>query len=157
MKVPLAAVVLCAAAWAQTPAITDGGVVNAATFQDGIAPGSIVSILGAYLANQMAAAHKVPWPTALDTVRSVTFNGVAGALEFVLPGRSTHRFLGASAAIPLARTASAVSRLSSVRLTRQHSGATHRGRCRSMRSQPVPIRPTRDRGRARTPLRWRRD
>lgn len=78
---------LAAAATAQPPAINTGGIVNAANYASGgVAPGSIVSIFGANLANQTASAAAVPLPTSLANVSSVTFNGVNAPLYFVSSG-----------------------------------------------------------------------
>jgi len=70
------------------PSVTSGGIVNAASFVPGqpVAPGSIVAIFGQQLAAQLAQADTVPWSTSLGNV-SVTFNGVAAALQFVSSGQ----------------------------------------------------------------------
>ncbi len=68
--------------------VTNGGVVNAASFVAGqaVAPGSIVAIFGSQLASQLAQADSVPLATSLAGV-SVTFNGVAAPLQFVSTGQ----------------------------------------------------------------------
>lgn len=73
---------------AQTTSISQGGIVNAASFVQGqtIAPGSLVAIFGNSLAPQLAAADSVPLATSLANV-SVTFNGIAAPLDFVSPGQ----------------------------------------------------------------------
>ncbi len=75
---------LSSLALAQTPSITAGGVVNAASFAAGqaIAAGSLVSIFGTNLAPSTQAAQSIPLPTSMNGV-SVTFNGVAAPLHFV--------------------------------------------------------------------------
>lgn len=84
----LAALALAAMALGQTPAVNPGGVVNAASYvAGGVAPGSIISIFGANLASRLAVAGSTPLATTLDTVSSVTFNGVPAALYFVSPGQ----------------------------------------------------------------------
>jgi uncharacterized protein (TIGR03437 family) len=85
-KVRLGAVVLllAALAHAQTPAVNAGGIVNTGSYAvGGVAPGSIVSIFGTNLANQLVSASNIPLPTALGNVQSVTFNGVPAGLYFV--------------------------------------------------------------------------
>jgi uncharacterized protein (TIGR03437 family) len=73
-----------AAAQAQTPVISDGGVANAASFERGagVVPGSMVSIFGTSLAAGLARLDSVPLSTTIANV-SVTFNGVAAPLQFV--------------------------------------------------------------------------
>jgi uncharacterized protein (TIGR03437 family) len=63
--------------------ISIGGIVNAASFQPGIAPGSIISIFGANLATATGAAS-IPLPTALGTT-SVLVNGKPAPLFYVSP------------------------------------------------------------------------
>lgn len=73
---------------AQTPAINDGGVVNAGSYSaDGVAPGSIVAIFGTNLASGLATANTIPLSTTLSDVTSVTFNGVAAPFYFVSTGQ----------------------------------------------------------------------
>ncbi len=77
------------------PAISEGGVVNAASFAAGqaVAPGSIASVFGAALAGSTASANGVPLPAALAgaslAVRS-TPSGPSQALPlfFVSPGQA---------------------------------------------------------------------
>lgn len=72
--------------YAQAPVVNAGGVINSASYASGgVAPGSIVSIFGINLAGQTVVAGSIPLPTALDTVRSVTFNGISAGLYFVSP------------------------------------------------------------------------
>jgi len=75
-------------AWAQTPAINHGGILNAASFAvgQGIAPGSVVAIFGSNLASGLAQADTVPLTTALANVK-VSFNGQDAPLFFVSPGQ----------------------------------------------------------------------
>ncbi len=68
------------------PAISPGGVVNAATFAAGapVAPGSIISIFGSNFATAPAQATFTPLPpTLLNT--SVTINAVSAPLYYVSP------------------------------------------------------------------------
>ena len=69
--------------------VSDGGIVNGASFAPGqpIAPGSIVSIFGSDLASGVAAASSVPLSTSLGDVASVTFNGIPAPLFFVSQGQ----------------------------------------------------------------------
>ena len=72
------------AAYAQTPVVSSGGVVNAASFAKGqaVTGGSLVSIFGTNLASSLATADSIPLSTSLGNV-SVTFNNVAAPLLFV--------------------------------------------------------------------------
>lgn len=73
-------------AHAQAPAVNAGGVVNAGNYSSqGVAPGSIVAIFGTNLASKVAITDTIPLSTMLDTVTSVTFNGVTAGLYFVGP------------------------------------------------------------------------
>ncbi|MEK7404692.1 MAG: IPT/TIG domain-containing protein [Acidobacteriota bacterium] len=80
---------LASALFAQTPAVTPGGVVNAASFAAGqpAAPGSLVSIFGSNLAGSLAQADTIPLSTSLSDVRSVTFNNIPAPLIFVSAGQ----------------------------------------------------------------------
>jgi len=75
-------------AFAQGPAITPGGVVNAASFVQGqpISAGSLVAIFGTSLAPSLAQASSVPLPTNLANV-TVTINGMNAPLDFVSSGQ----------------------------------------------------------------------
>src|ERR1700720_2483520 len=77
------------AAWAmlgQTPVVSTGGVVNAASFDAPVSPGSLVSIFGSNLASQTMPASTIPLPLSLAGV-SVSFNGIAAPLLFVSSGQ----------------------------------------------------------------------
>lgn len=78
------ALLCCAAAQAQTPVVSTGGVANAASLDPGagVAPGSMVAIYGTSLASGLARMDTVPLSTNIANV-SVTFNGVAAPLQFV--------------------------------------------------------------------------
>jgi uncharacterized protein (TIGR03437 family) len=73
-----------AIAIAQAPAVAPGGVLNAASFatNQGVAPGSLVSIFGSNLATSLAQADSIPLSTLLGSV-SVTFNNLRAPLLFV--------------------------------------------------------------------------
>ena len=75
---------LTSLAIAQSPAISDGGVVNSATRSPDqpLAPGSLVSIVGTGLAADIAQADSVPLSTSIANV-SVTFNKVPAPVQFV--------------------------------------------------------------------------
>jgi uncharacterized protein (TIGR03437 family) len=84
-KIVLAAAAVIAAQ-AQTPAVTAGGVSNAANGISPVTPGSLVSIYGTNLAGGLAQADSIPLATSLSNV-SVTFNGVPAPLLFVSTGQ----------------------------------------------------------------------
>ena len=93
MRISLfSAVVLGSAfsAFAQTPAVSAGGVVNGASFTAGqvVAPGSLISIFGSNLGSGTAQADTVPLSTTLGGV-SVSFNNVAAPLNLVVGGASS--------------------------------------------------------------------
>ncbi|HLY20517.1 MAG TPA: hypothetical protein VKR61_24990 [Bryobacteraceae bacterium] len=84
----LLALTLGTLAYAQSPAINAGGIVNTGNYATGgVAPGSIVSIFGTHLAEQVSVAGSIPLPTSLGNVTSVTFNGVKAGLYFVSSGQ----------------------------------------------------------------------
>ena len=67
--------------------VTPGGIVNAASFQAPVAPGSLISIFGSNLAATTLAASTAPYPTNLGGV-SVLVNGTLAAPLFaVSPGQ----------------------------------------------------------------------
>jgi uncharacterized protein (TIGR03437 family) len=71
---------------AQTPAITNGGIVNGASFAGGqpVAPGSLVAIFGSNLGSTLAIADSVPLGTSMQNV-SVTFNGTPARMYSIVP------------------------------------------------------------------------
>jgi uncharacterized protein (TIGR03437 family) len=87
MSVPLLLAV-AVAAHSQTPAVSAGGVLNAASFDKAtpVTPGSLVSIFGTNLASALAQADSIPLGTSLGNV-SVTFNGIPAPLLFVSAGQ----------------------------------------------------------------------
>ena len=67
--------------------VTPGGIVNAASYQAPVAPGSLISIFGTNLATSTQAALSAPYPTSLGGA-SVLVNGtVAAPLFAVSPGQ----------------------------------------------------------------------
>jgi len=80
---------LWCAAFAQTPAILNSGVVNAAGSGHStiIAPGSLISVFGTDLASGLSVSNSVPVSTTLGDVNSVTINGAAAPLVFVSSGQ----------------------------------------------------------------------
>jgi uncharacterized protein (TIGR03437 family) len=64
------------------PTITEGGVVNAASFVSGISPGSFASIFGVNLAGGQQASATLPLTTELNGVR-VLVNGLRGTPVYV--------------------------------------------------------------------------
>jgi len=82
----LGIVMLASLAYAQAPEVNAGGVVNNGSFApQGVAPGSIVAIFGTNLASKFAEGDTIPLSTGLDTINSVTFNGVTAGLYFAVP------------------------------------------------------------------------
>ena len=78
-----------AAAWsayAQTPTVAQGGVLNAANGISPVTPGSLVSIYGTNLAAGLAQADSIPLSPLLNNV-SVTLNGIPAPLQFVSSGQ----------------------------------------------------------------------
>jgi uncharacterized protein (TIGR03437 family) len=69
---------------APVPAVSSGGIVNAASGLASIAPGSLISIYGANLAAANLSAPSTPLPTSLNGT-SVIINAVAAPLVFVSP------------------------------------------------------------------------
>ncbi|HWB86671.1 MAG TPA: hypothetical protein VG675_21180 [Bryobacteraceae bacterium] len=78
---------LVSAAYAQSPVVASGGVVNGANYSSAVAPGSIAAVFGTDLASGLSAADTVPLSTTLGDVQSVTFNGVAAPMDFVSSGQ----------------------------------------------------------------------
>ena len=69
------------------PVVAAGGVVNAATFREGAAPGALVSIFGAGLTSgSTLAAASLPLPVTLAGT-SVTLNGAPLPLLYVSPSQ----------------------------------------------------------------------
>jgi len=82
----LACAMIVASARAQAPIVNSGGVVNDGNYSSqGVAPGSIIGIFGTNLSSKVAVGDTVPLSLTLDTVTSVTFNGVQAGLYFVGP------------------------------------------------------------------------
>ena len=75
-----------AAAAAQTPVISVGGIANGASFglapNNAVTPGSLISLFGTNLASVTASADSIPLSNTLGGV-SVTINGTAATLNFV--------------------------------------------------------------------------
>jgi uncharacterized protein (TIGR03437 family) len=71
-------------AFCQTPVVAPGGVLNAASFatNQGVAPGSLVSVFGTNLAGGLAQADSIPLSTSLGNV-TVMFNNIPAPLLFV--------------------------------------------------------------------------
>lgn len=67
--------------------VTPGGVVNAASFQAPVAPGSLISIFGTDLAATTLAATAAPYPTSLGGVSVVVNGSLAAPLFAVSPGQ----------------------------------------------------------------------
>jgi hypothetical protein len=92
---------LTAAAAANQPTITAGGVVSAGAFrQGGIAPGTWIEIFGSNLSTTTRAWESSDFdgadaPKSLDGV-TVTIGGKSAYVDFVSRAKSTHRFPTAS-------------------------------------------------------------
>jgi uncharacterized protein (TIGR03437 family) len=68
-----------------SPAVTSGGIVNAASYQPGpVAPGSLITLFGQNLAQTIATAPSYPLPTTLAG-SSLAINGVAAPLYYASP------------------------------------------------------------------------
>ena len=70
------------AAHAQTPSISQGGVLNAANGISPVAPGSLISIYGTSLAGSVAQSSTIPLSGSLNNV-GVTLNGIPAPLTYV--------------------------------------------------------------------------
>jgi uncharacterized protein (TIGR03437 family) len=68
------------------PAISNDGVVHAASYLPKLAPGGIATLFGTNLASETAQAGSLPLPRELGGVR-VLVNGVAAPLFYVSPGQ----------------------------------------------------------------------
>ena len=68
------------------PEINSGGVLNAASFEAAVAPGSLASLFGANLAPGSQIAVRLPLPTQMNAT-SVLVNGVPAPLLFAGPGQ----------------------------------------------------------------------
>jgi uncharacterized protein (TIGR03437 family) len=78
--------VISAAAYAQVPVISLGGVVNAASWAPVAAPSGIIAIFGTNLASVQQSASTVPLPLTIAG-SSVMINNVPAPLYFVSPGQ----------------------------------------------------------------------
>jgi uncharacterized protein (TIGR03437 family) len=81
MKGLLAVLILGSAAYAQTPSVAAGGILNAASFDktQPVTPGSLISIFGSNLAALTATADSIPLSTVLGNVK-VSINGTNAPL-----------------------------------------------------------------------------
>ncbi|MCH8268165.1 MAG: hypothetical protein IH846_11655 [Acidobacteria bacterium] len=71
------------------PQINPGGIVNGASFRPApapVSPGSIISIFGSNLADDLQLASDVPLPTTLGNT-SVSFNGIVAPLFAISDGQ----------------------------------------------------------------------
>jgi beta-glucosidase len=76
---------LSAAAQTTVPAISPGGLVNAASYTETVAPGSIAAVFGDFLLTAPAQALAVPLPTSLSDVY-MQFDGAQRAPLFYVSG-----------------------------------------------------------------------
>lgn len=106
VRVAACLIVACALAWGQ-PVVTEGGVLNGASFARGqaVSPGSLVSIFGSDLANGLAQADSIPLSTQIGGTR-VLFNDIPSPLFFVDAGQTNAQvpwgLLGGGGASPAA-------------------------------------------------------
>jgi uncharacterized protein (TIGR03437 family) len=70
------------------PAILSGGIGNAASYTQQVAPGSLLAIFGNHLALTTATAASVPLPLQLGGA-SITINGIAAPLFMASPDQLT--------------------------------------------------------------------
>lgn len=70
--------------WAQQPVIALGGIVNAASYNQPVVPGSIIAIFGTNLAGKVYSAAATPLPATLGST-SVSINGIVAPLFYVSP------------------------------------------------------------------------
>ena len=86
IRIVVLVVVASALAFAQ-PVVSEGGVINGASFAAGqpVAPGSLVSIFGSDLAAGLAQADSIPLATQMLDTR-VFFNGVPSPLLLLTAG-----------------------------------------------------------------------
>jgi len=85
MKGILVVLILSGVALAQTPTVSAGGVLNAASFDTSgapVAPGSLISIFGSSLSAGTATADSIPLSTNLGNV-TVSVNGIPTPLYYV--------------------------------------------------------------------------
>ena len=83
----LLVLLVSAAASLAQPTVSNGGVLNGASFDKsgvGVTPGSLVSIFGSNLASANAQASSIPLSVSLGNV-SVTFNGVSAPMLGTFP------------------------------------------------------------------------
>ena len=71
---------------AGAPTASYQGTVDAATFQQPVSPGSLISIFGEQLSYQLAGAESTPLPTELGEA-SVTIDGISAPLVFASYGQ----------------------------------------------------------------------
>ena len=76
----------CHSACAQSPVIAAGGIVNAGSYLQPVAPGSLVAIFGTNLAESAHTATTTPWPTTLGGT-SVSINGISATISYVSPNQ----------------------------------------------------------------------
>lgn len=86
LRAPTIIFVISAAAYAQVPVISLGGVVNAASWTPVAAPGGIIAIFGTNLASVQQSASNVPLPLTLAGT-SVMVNNAPAPLYFVSPAQ----------------------------------------------------------------------
>jgi uncharacterized protein (TIGR03437 family) len=66
------------------PSLTPAGIVNAASYQKGLAPGGLFAIFASNLSGGTTTAASAPWATSWNGI-SVRINGIAAPLDYVSP------------------------------------------------------------------------
>jgi uncharacterized protein (TIGR03437 family) len=66
------------------PSLASAGIVNAASYQKGLAPGSLFTIFANNLSGGTTTAASAPWATSWNGI-SVKINGIAAPLGYVSP------------------------------------------------------------------------
>ncbi len=66
------------------PSLTAAGIVNAASYRNGLAPGSLFTIFAGNLSGGTATAASASWATSWNGI-SVKINGIAAPLDYVSP------------------------------------------------------------------------
>jgi uncharacterized protein (TIGR03437 family) len=79
----LAPVLALAAAYASTPSISPGRILNAASYAGAVAPGSIVTLFGDFGLTSPAQVFSGAWPLTLSGLSVQFGNGLAGPIYYV--------------------------------------------------------------------------
>jgi len=88
LSVAGAAIVVTQQGAGAAPSIFSGGVVNAASFTDPLAPGSIASAFGNFLLSAQASSTQSPLPTSISGLSLQINGGTAAPLYFASGGQA---------------------------------------------------------------------